>query len=142
MDEIVEGSRGYGQMALLLAIYPVLVIGAAAAALACAVAVWRSRRQQTPLWFVFAGIVITMMTLAVENSVYLALRLVGDHQAWISSVPWMASIKLSHTIGAGFHFWGAVLALMYMARGVFLVAIIGATTFILGAYIGMVWALW
>lgn len=127
---------------MLLAIYPLLVLSTASAGLVCLVAAWRARRIRALLWFVFAGIVVTMFALTAENTLAILLRTgiisLTEAHSWKPE----AAIKLVHVAGAGLMFWGAALALVELKDSTRRWVVATATALLVGSYALFVYLLW
>lgn len=113
MESIIPSNEGYGPAAeafgydpYLLAAYPLVVILTFSSFLLCTYAIWKTRHDIIPLWYVGFGLIFTKLGLCVENLLILRHELDG-FQA-IPLVP-MLIIKFFYMVGTTFQAWGIIL---------------------------------
>ena len=120
--------------------YPFIIIGALSSALACSIAVFKTRLNHYVLWWLMVGIVVNMLALAGENILFLAARYhYIDLTIKEATYHWVLPVlKSMYAFATWFHFWGAVAALRSWHENVIKFWLMLGTILYISVFIAMI----
>lgn len=95
----------------LLATYPIVITLTTVSLVLCTYALWKSRRDIIPLWFVILGLIFTKLGLLLENALILKHEMDGFQP--IALLP-MVTLKFLYITGTAFQAWGIVISLIHL----------------------------